>query len=113
MKKSTFDFRLVALLLTTASLFGGLVGCGHERDDGSVSSPSVDEVVPVEAADSLESSQPQPQPQPQPQISHGEADRMLLQLLLRSETGSGLEPGSISPRFALEAAEEPPVALEE
>lgn len=107
MKSPTSDFRFLALLLAAVSLCGGLVGCGHEGD-GGVSSPSVDEIVPVVTADSLESSQP-----PQPQISHGEADRMLLQLLLLSEAGSGIEPGSISPRFAVEAAEKIPVSTEE
>jgi hypothetical protein len=39
-----------------------------------------------------------------PKLTSGEADAMLLGILLRSESGSHLDPAAISPRFAEDSA---------
>jgi hypothetical protein len=44
-----------------------------------------------------------PAPLAIPKLTSGEADAMLLGILLRSESGSHLDPAAISPRFAVDS----------
>ena len=44
-----------------------------------------------------------PRTLPIPDLTSGEADAMLLGILLRSDSGSNLDPAAISPRFAVDS----------
>ena len=94
----------------------GLGACGQESPDPESStryyypdpapSPAVEAtpaVLPLVVRPAKETPYV-PVPLAIPKLTSGEADAMLLGILLRSESGSHLDPATISPRFAVDSA---------